>query len=161
MYWRKSTLLLIATLVFFAVVKQSAVSAPTTSPIGTILSGSCSAGSIQVGVPSVVFLLGQYGNVQCTFETGVPTRGVPMPTAGTLASLRVVDDPSNQGSVITVYVNGQPVALGCTESSSGICSDVAHKIAVKAGDQVAATYTSSTGNLSNAGFVMSLEKIGG
>jgi hypothetical protein len=161
MHGKNIVLLLITSLVFGAAAQHSAVSAPNNSLTGTILSGGCLGGNPTLGVPSVVFLLGQYGNVECTYETGAPVRGVPMPTAGTLANLRVVDDPSNQGSVVTVYVNGKSIALSCTEGTSGTCSDITHKIAVKAGDQVAATYTSSTGALSNAGFVMSLEKLGG
>jgi len=125
---------------------------------GAILSGGCAGGGINQGVPEVVFLMGEYGNIECTFEAGPPTRGIPMPSAGTLLNLRVTDDPSNQGSSVTIYVNGKATALTCTEGTSGKCSDTKHKIRVKAGDEAAATYTSSTGNLTNAGMIMSLEK---
>ncbi|MGA2857025.1 MAG: hypothetical protein ABSE40_09155 [Candidatus Sulfotelmatobacter sp.] len=81
-----------------------------------------------------------------------------MPSAGTLMNLRVTDDATNQGSVATVYVNGTATALTCTEDSSGKCSDTTHGIEVQAGDEVEATYTTSTGQVSNAGFYMSFEK---
>lgn len=81
-----------------------------------------------------------------------------MPSAGTLRYLHATDDLSNVGSLATVYVNGQPTALSCTETSSGKCSETVHKIGVHGGDEVAATYTSTTGFESNTGFVMSVEK---
>jgi hypothetical protein len=128
-------------------------------PSGAILNGGCAGGGgFPIGIPMVVFQLGEYGNVECTILTGAPTRGVPMPSAGTLLNLQVADDASNAGSVATVYVNGLATSLTCTETSNGKCSDTTHRISVLAGDEVAATYTSTTGYESGVGFVMSFEK---
>lgn len=145
-------------LVFLAVSLQKDTQSAAI-PQGAILSGSCSAGSTYMGVPGVVFGLGESGNVQCAFESGVPTRGIPMPSGGTLQKLQVVDDAANQGSTVIVYVNGQATALTCTENALGRCTNTTARIHVRSGDQVAATYTSSTGDLSDAGMLMALEKL--
>lgn len=142
--------------------QRAAAKVPTTTlATGAILAGYCAGGGPPANSPTVVFMLGQVGNIECTFQPGTPTRGVPMPSAGTLLYLRVTDDVAEQGSVITVYVNGQATALTCAVSSTGKCSDTSHKVSVKAGDEVAATYTSATGSLSNTGMVMTVEKQGG
>lgn len=72
----------------------------------------------------------------------------------------VRDDAPNKGSVITIYLNGHATVLACTENSTGECKNTTTIIAVKSGSDIAATYTSATGVLTNQGMVMSLGFVG-
>jgi len=84
------------------------------------------------------------GNGSPCTSTGVPLHGVPMPNAGRVRTLRVTgNDISDapEGSVITVYVNGNPTALSCTVGATGKCQDLGHSVGVRAGDELGATAT--------------------
>ena len=135
-----------------------------TSPTPTILVGGCSDAPNSINTPYVVFGLGnpEYGSPTggdygCNV-VGPPLHGVPMPSAGTLQNLRVTGGAikgATPGSSATVYVNGTATALTCTVSTSGTCADAIHKVTVKAGNEVAATYSSGDGSMD---MIMSFEK---
>jgi hypothetical protein len=128
-----------------------------TQPSPAILVGGCN-GVQSPNEPYIVFGLGQE-EFTCDEITQLPfTTGVPMGSAGTLQNLRLANGRERDltpGSVATVYLNGTATALACTVSASSTCVDSMHKVTVKAGDLVAATYSAPDGNLD---MIMSLEK---
>lgn len=126
-----------------------------------ILVGSCVDPE---GKGGTAYILGGFGLGISDGGCGVgssPTSGVPMPSGGQLQNLRVAGanaPKATVGGVATVWVNGVSTDLSCTVSESGQCSDTTHKIVVKAGDAVAATFTVPfDGNVS---VVTSMEKVG-
>jgi hypothetical protein len=83
----------------------------------------------------------------CGSATGSDNTGLPMPSAGVLANLRVLSP--NTGAVVTVLINGKSSPLTCTIPGSGAfapgstCSDGAHTANVAAGDLVAVKITAT------------------
>jgi hypothetical protein len=150
----------VAVFAFLAVASQKATTPGTLNVPGAIFYGTCAGSETTAGQPAIVYQLGQFASDGCSGAPGTPTSGIPLPNSGTLVNLHVVDDATNQGSVITIYVNGNATRLTCTENTSGRCMNTNALIQVKAGDQVAATYTSPTGNESDQGMVMSFGFVG-
>jgi hypothetical protein len=121
---------------------------------GAILVGGCAA----LGGNGGTFVVALGGTNESCILTGAPLHGVPMPSNGNLGNLRVTggyDSKAEQGSVITVYVNGSATALSCTVGAAGTCVDQANKVPVNTGDEVSATFTAPD---SSAQMIMSFEK---
>src|SRR5882762_2151210 len=78
-----------------------------------ILTGSCGASNL-----NIAFMAGLGAtDSTCNSATGSDNTGLPMPSAGVLANLRV--SSPNTGAVITLLINGQPSLITCTVSGSG------------------------------------------
>lgn len=118
---------------------------PTRSSL--LLTGFCS-GTVTSAGTDYLFLLGGVA-VACSSDTSA-TQGTPMASPGTLANLYVKDGTAPSGAltgVWTVLDNASATALTCTITGSATtCSDLTHRVLVKAGDLI--TISDATGTSS-------------
>lgn len=102
------------------------------------------------------FCTGTAGSAETEFLNGAACSGATTATArqvisspGTLANLRVFSSAAFTGGtnkdVLTVFKNGSATALTCTAAGAATtCSDVAHSVAVAAGDVITFQFVSAT-----------------